>query len=69
MISIEPKSILFEQSDAELMPFKSYVDSFLENPENPLFQLPPIQRNSVWNVALIERLWDSILRGFPIGSF
>ena len=31
--------------------------------------LPQIQRSLVWKAAQIELLWDSILRGFPIGSF
>jgi len=31
--------------------------------------LPPIQRGAVWKVAQVEWLWDSLLRGFPIGSF
>ena len=31
--------------------------------------LPQIQRGLVWKAAQIELLWDSILRGFPIGSF
>lgn len=30
--------------------------------------LPAIQRGFVWNVNQIERLWDSIAQGFPIGS-
>lgn len=31
-------------------------------------ELPPLQRGFVWNANQIERLWDSIARGFPIGS-
>lgn len=31
--------------------------------------LPTIQRGFVWKSKQIEDLWDSILRGFPIGSF
>lgn len=31
--------------------------------------LPALQRSAVWNVRQIEELWDSILRGFPIGAF
>lgn len=31
--------------------------------------LPSLQRDAVWKVKQIEELWDSILRGFPIGSF
>lgn len=31
--------------------------------------LPAIQREFVWNQAQIARLFDSVLRGYPIGSF
>ena len=31
--------------------------------------LPALQRGSVWRPAQVETLWDSIIRGFPIGSF
>lgn len=30
---------------------------------------PPLQRGLVWSPLQIELLWDSLLRGFPIGSF
>lgn len=32
-------------------------------------KLPAIQRGFVWRVDQIENLWDSIFRGYPIGSF
>lgn len=32
-------------------------------------ELPPLQRSFVWKVNQVESLWDSLLRGFPIGSF
>lgn len=62
---------LFSKNDAGFIPLTDYVDSFLHEGSRYFnsFQLPPIQRNSVWNVGQIERLWDSILRGYPIGSF
>ena len=31
--------------------------------------VPALQRGLVWNPHQVELLWDSILRGFPIGSF
>jgi len=31
--------------------------------------LPPLQRGYVWKPKQVETLWDSLLRGFPIGSF
>ena len=62
---------LFNNKDADFCSLIEYVDTFLnvKNKYFNLFQLPPIQRNSIWNAAQIERLWDSILRGYPIGSF
>jgi hypothetical protein len=62
---------LFKKADADFCSLIDYVKTFTEeqNDNYNLFQLPPIQRNAVWNVAQIERLWDSILRGYPIGSF
>ncbi len=37
--------------------------------ENSQVALPALQRGFVWKVSQIEELWDSILRGYPIGSF
>ena len=31
--------------------------------------LPSMQRRFVWKTKQIEDLWDSLLRGFPVGSF
>ena len=62
--------LLFSQHDVAAISVAEYTSWFLD-PENPsynLIQLPPIQRNAVWNIAQVERLWDSLLRGFPIGS-
>jgi len=36
--------------------------------EKPYAALPSIQRGFVWKPEQIERLWDSIVQGFPIGS-
>lgn len=36
---------------------------------NKLLRIPNIQRGLVWKPRQIELLWDSILRGFPIGTF
>lgn len=33
------------------------------------FVLPAIQREFVWDADQIERLFDSLMRGYPIGSF
>ena len=31
--------------------------------------LPALQRGAVWKPRQVETLWDSLVRGFPIGSF
>ena len=31
--------------------------------------IPSLQRGAIWNPGQVEILWDSIFRGFPIGSF
>ena len=33
------------------------------------YVLPAIQREFVWNAEQIQRLFDSLMRGYPIGSF
>ena len=33
------------------------------------YVLPAIQREFVWSAEQIENLFDSLLRGYPIGSF
>ena len=32
-------------------------------------ELPALQRGAVWPAHQVERLWDSLVRGFPIGCF
>lgn len=40
------------------------------DPENVIrAALPALQRGSIWKPQQTERLWDSLLRGFPIGAF
>lgn len=39
------------------------------NIEESSVELPSIQRGFVWNPKQVEDLWDSLLRGYPIGSF
>lgn len=34
-----------------------------------IVKIPELQRGLVWKPVQVELLWDSILRGFPIGSF
>lgn len=37
--------------------------------DNHRVDIPALQRGLVWKPKQVEMLWDSILRGFPIGSF
>lgn len=62
---------LFSNADIDYRPISEYVKWFLneDNKDYNIVQLPPIQRNSVWDSKQVELLWDSLLRGFPIGSF
>lgn len=33
------------------------------------FEIPPVQRGLVWSPSQVIELWDSISKGYPIGSF
>lgn len=43
------------------------ISSWARDPEK--FDLPNVQRGFVWKPYQIEDLWDSLLRGYPIGCF
>lgn len=36
---------------------------------NKMYYLPSIQRKFVWSVGQIEKLFDSLMQGYPIGTF
>jgi hypothetical protein len=38
-------------------------------PTNGLLALPPIQRNPAWGPRQVVDVWDSVLRGLPLGTF
>jgi len=39
-------------------------------PENmPIIAMPPLQRTAVWRPKQVLDLWDSLMRGLPIGAF
>ena len=38
------------------------------NGDSRQIQLPSFQRDAVWDEAHIELLWDSLWRGYPVGS-
>ncbi len=41
----------------------------LENIKNGKYVMPAFQRQYVWSMEQIEKLWDSILLGYPISTF
>ena len=45
------------------------VQSVLEGIHTKRYLLPAIQREFVWDTDQIRALFDSLLRGYPIGSF
>ncbi len=45
------------------------VKEAVEHIDQKRYLLPAIQREVVWGVEQIERLFDSLLRDYPIGSF
>ena len=52
-------------SDIKNYSIKDIVNQVQENSDI----IPNVQRRFVWNPAQVENIWDSILRGYPIGSF
>ena len=45
------------------------IKQAVDNIHNSRYLLPAIQREFVWRPHQIERLFDSLMRGYPIGSF
>jgi uncharacterized protein with ParB-like and HNH nuclease domain len=45
------------------------IKEAIENVHTKKYLLPAIQREVVWDVNQIERLFDSLMRDYPIGSF
>lgn len=41
----------------------------VQNVENGKYVMPAFQRQYVWTMEKIEKLWDSILQGYPISTF
>ncbi len=56
------------ESDKFLRSEDSAGDSLFSQ-DNPIIGLPPIQRSSVWRPRQIVDLWNSLMRGLPIGLF
>lgn len=45
------------------------IAHMIEGIQQNRFVLPAIQREFVWDMEQIEKLFDSLMRGYPIGSF
>lgn len=56
---------IFENPDEKILPLKDWISLCQQGS----IYLPSLQRNYVWNPKQVELLWDSLLRGFPIGAF
>jgi len=48
------------------LPIRKLADA--NNSELPGLAQPSFQRDAVWDEAHVELLWDSMLRGFPVGA-
>ena len=60
----------------KLLDFVDWVDrskDILETGSDPgpmpVIALPPVQRSAVWRPKQVLDLWDSLMRGLPIGTF
>lgn len=51
------------------IPIRQWLDYCCGNLQEEYIALPLIQRGSVWRPDQIIDLWDSLLRGMPVGSF
>ncbi len=45
------------------------IETALKRVQSHDYVLPAIQREFVWSTAQVQRLFDSLMRGYPIGSF
>ena len=64
----------FFENGIRVIPLTQWLDlasgqnTFDKNNREIFVALPMIQRGSVWKPLQIINLWDSILRGMPLGS-
>jgi uncharacterized protein with ParB-like and HNH nuclease domain len=45
-----------------------FLEDLLEDVANGCYQIPKFQREFVWNFSQMRDLFDSISKGYPIGS-
>lgn len=60
---------LFESSNVEVTRLSQWLDWASGFDDSEFLALPMIQRGSVWKPEQIINLWDTLLRGMPVGSF
>lgn len=68
MNQIPPISLTLRQIASWQLPELTFCEKGQTHAPVMLAGLPSLQRGSVWRPNQVELLWDSILRGFPIGS-
>ena len=50
-------------------PIPRKYDEILKNIENGIYQIPKFQRDFIWEKQRVAKLLDSIIKGYPIGTF
>ena len=50
-------------------PIGRQYNDIINNVNNGIYQIPKFQRDFVWSKEQTAKLIDSLLKGFPIGSF
>ncbi len=55
---------LLKKDSCKLFSIQELIEFWKEG----VFQIPSFQRGNVWNAVRTETLWNSLLRGFPIGA-
>ena len=50
-------------------PISRRYDDIIRNIENGIYQIPKFQRDFVWDKNKSAKLIESLLKGYPIGSF
>jgi hypothetical protein len=66
-MTTEIESIDFN-NDIEILPIEKWLNFASGDNESVFVALPLIQRGSVWKPNQIIDLWDTLLRGMPMGS-
>lgn len=63
------RRLFSDESRIDHIAIADWLNSCVEEDADVPIVLPMVQRGSVWKPAQIIDLWDSLLRGFPVGSF